>query len=143
MSNIKTEKATSPKPKVATPSNARKQIPVESTGSSLNPNLRIVLSDNYYDSGCHASLPKQVRVAMRMVWNDFNGSCTIGELDKAWDSSEYVDTNGGKYTQGIISKAGQKSFFVHYFSGGSVTNNVTDRKDAFTKEQYSEHIVIK
>ena len=90
MSNIKTEKATSPKPKVATSSNARKQIPVESTGSSL-----------------------------------------------------YVDTNGGKYTQGIISKAGQKSFFVHYFSGGSVTNNVTDRKDAFTKEQYSEHIVIK
>tara|TARA_R100001132_G_C3217735_1_gene57715 strand:- start:53 stop:484 length:432 start_codon:yes stop_codon:yes gene_type:complete len=141
MNTIKNEKATSPK--VATPSKARKPIPVETAGGGgLNPNLKLILSEAYYDSGCHASLPKQVRLAMAMVWNDFGGQCTIGELDKAWDSSEYIDTNGGKYTQGIITKAGQKSFMTHYFSGGVVTRNVTDRKDAFTKEQYQEHIVI-
>ena len=121
----------------------RKPIAEESVGGSINPNLRIILGDNYVESGCHASLPKQVRIALRMVWNDFNGSCTLGELDKAWDSSEYCDVNGGKYSQGIIGKAGQRSFFTHYFTNnGSATKNLVERKDAMTVEQYKEHICI-
>jgi len=126
-----------------TATKTRKPIPVETVGGSINPNLRIILGDNYVDSGCHASLPKQLRIALSMVWNDFNGSCTLAELDKAWDSSEHCDVNGGKYTQGIITKAGQKSFFTHYISNnGSATKNLVERKDAMTIEQYKEHICI-
>ena len=121
----------------------RKPIAEETVGGSINPNLRIILGDNYVDSGCHASLPKQVRIALAMVWNDFDGSCTLGELDKAWDSSEHCDVNGGKYVQGIITKAGQKSFFTHYFTNnGSATKNLVTRKNAMTVEQYKEHICI-
>ena len=66
-----------------------------------------------------------------------------GELDKAWDNSSYSSiTNGGKYTQGIITKAGQKSFFTHYFSGSVPTSNLLDRKDSMTSEQYQAHILI-
>ena len=141
MNTSKNEKATTPT--VAKASKARKPIPVETaSGGNINPNLKIILSEDYYDSGCHASLPKQVRLAMRIVWNDFNGQCTVGELDKAWDNSEYIDTNGGRYTQGIITKAGQKSFFTHYFSGGAPTSNLLDRKDSLTSEQYQAHILI-
>ena len=141
MDTLKKEKATTPT--VAKASKARKPIPVVSTGGGkINPNLKIILSVDYYDSGCHASCPPQVQQAMRIVWNDFDGQCTIGELDKAWDNSEFIDTNGGKYTQGIIAKTGQPSFFVHYFSGSVPTSNLLDRKDAFTSEQYQEHILI-
>jgi|TARA_R100000426_G_C4768140_1_gene89844 hypothetical protein len=121
----------------------RKPIAEESVSGALNPNLRIVLGDNFVDSGCYDSLPKQVRIALRMVWNEFDGSCTVGELDKAWDSSEYSDVNGGKYVQGIIAKAGQKSFFTHYFTAtGTATKNLVTRKNAMTEEQYKEHICI-
>jgi len=138
MNTSKNEKATT-----QTVAKARKPIPVETAGGgNINPKLKLILSEDYYDSGCHASLPKQVRLAMRIVWNDFNGQCTIGELDKAWDNSEFIDTNGGPYTQGIITKAGQKSFFKHYFSGGVPTKNLLDRKDSMTSEQYQEHILI-
>ena len=141
MDTLKKEKATTPT--VAKASKARKPIPVVSTGGGkINPNLKIILSVDYYDSGCHASLPPQVQQAMRIVWNDFEGQCTIGELDKAWDNSEFIDTNGGKYTQGIIAKTGQPSFFVHYFSGSVPTKNLLDRKDSMTSEQYQEHILI-
>jgi len=141
MDTLKKEKATTPT--VAKASKARKPIPVETAGGGkINPNLKLILSEDYYNSGCHASLPKQVRIAMRMVWNDFNGQCTMGELDKAWDNSEFIDTNGGRYKQGIIDKAGQKSFFKHYFSGGVPTKNLLEREGAFTSEQYQDHILI-
>jgi len=141
MNTSKNEKATTPT--VAKASKARKPIPVETAGGgNINPNLKLILSEDYVSSGCHASLPKQVRLALSIVWNDFNGQCTIGELDKAWDNSEFIDTNGGRYTQGIITKAGQKSFFTHYFSGGVPTSNLLDRKDSLTSEQYQAHILI-
>ena len=141
MDTLKKEKATTPT--VAKASKARKPIPVETAGGgNINPNLKLILSEDYVSSGCHASLPKQVRLAMSIVWNDFNGQCTIGELDKAWDNSSYSDNNGGRYTQGIITKAGQKSFFKHYFSGGVPTSNLLDRKDSMTSEQYQAHILI-
>ena len=141
MDTLKKEKATTPT--VAKASKARKPIPVVSTGGGkLNPNLKIILSVDYYDSGCHASLPPQVQQAMRIVWNDFDGQCTIGELDKAWNNSEFIDTNGGIYTQGIIPKVGQKSFFKHYFRGSVPTKNILERKESMTSEQYQEHILI-
>ena len=120
---------------------ARATIPAETSGGSLNANLTIILSDSYIDSGCHASLPKQVRIALAMVWNDFNGQCTLRQLDDAWFSSRHSDMNGGVYTQGVITREGYKSFFSHYFSP-MPTKNLLNRKQALTAEQYQEHILI-
>jgi hypothetical protein len=119
----------------------RATIPAETSGGSLNANLTITLSDSYIDSGCHVSLPKQVRIALAMVWNEFEGQCTLRQLDDAWFSSSHSDMNGGKYTQGIINREGYKSFFSHYFSP-KPTKNLTMRKNALTSEQYQEHILI-
>ena len=120
---------------------ARATIPAETSGGSLNANLTITLSDSYIDSGCHASLPKQVRIALAMVWNEFDGQCTLKQLDDAWFSSSHSDMNGGAYTQGIITREGYKSFFSHYFSP-SPTKNLLNRKLALTAEQYKEFICI-
>jgi hypothetical protein len=119
----------------------RATIPAETSGGSLNANLTITLSDSYIDSGCHASLPKQVRIALAMVWNEFDGQCTLRQLDDAWFSSSHSDMNGGVYTQGIINREGYKSFFSHYFSP-TPTKNLTTRKNALTSDQYQEHILI-
>ena len=119
----------------------RATIPAETSGGSLNANLTITLSDSYIDSGCHASLPKQVRIALAMVWNEFEGQCTLRQLDDAWFSSSHSDMNGGVYTQGIINREGYKSFFSHYFSH-TPTKNLTTRKNALTSDQYQEHILI-
>ena len=121
----------------------RKPLPAETgRGGSLNPNGTITLADNY-DTQCHLTLPPQVRLAMSIVWNDFDGQCTIGELDKAW-TEKYMDEggNGGAYTQGVIARLGSKSFFTHYFSGSNVTVNLTSRKGALTNEQYKKYIAI-
>ena len=119
----------------------RATIPAETSGGSLNANLTITLSDSYIDSGCHASLPKQLRIALAMVWNEFDGQCTLRELDDAWFSSSHSDMNGGVYTQGVINREGYKSFFSHYLSP-KPTKNLLTRKSALTAEQYEEHILI-
>ena len=111
-------------------------------GGSLKPNGYIALSDDYFSSGCHDSLPIQVQHAMRMVWNDFDAKANIGKLSDAWNNSKLIDANGGQYTQGIIGKIGQKSFLTHYFSGGIATKNLTSRKGSFTAEQYQQYITF-
>ena len=59
MDTLKKEKATTPT--VAKASKARKPIPVETAGGgNINPNLKLILIRGLLDSGCHASLPKQV-----------------------------------------------------------------------------------
>ena len=121
----------------------RTPIPAETGGGgSLNPSLTITLADNY-DTQCHGTLPKQVRLAMSIVWNDFNGQCTVADLDKAW-TEKHMDEggNGGTYTQGVIARLGAKSFFTHYFSGSNATVNLTSRKGALTNEQYKKYIAI-
>tara|TARA_R110000868_G_C10551778_1_gene735987 strand:- start:49 stop:516 length:468 start_codon:yes stop_codon:yes gene_type:complete len=121
----------------------RTPIPAETGGGgSLNPSLTITLADNY-DTQCHGTLPKQVRLAMSIVWNDFNGQCTVADLDKAW-TEKYMDEGGnnGAYTQGVIARLGSKSFFTHYFSGSNATVNLTSRKGALTNEQYKKYIAI-
>jgi len=120
----------------------RKPLPAETGSSSLNANLTITLATNY-DTQCHLTLPKQVRLAMKIVWDDFNGQCTIAELDKAW-TEKYMDEGGsnGEYTQGVIPKLGKRSFFTHYFSGSECTAHLTSRKGALTNEQYKKYIAI-
>ena len=120
----------------------RKPLPAETGSSSLNANLTITLATDY-DTQCHLTLPKQVRLAMKIVWDDFNGQCTIAELDKAW-TEKYMDEGGnnGEYTQGVIPKLGKRSFFTHYFSGSECTAHLTSRKGALTNEQYKKYIAI-
>tara|TARA_R100001377_G_C3135895_1_gene90957 strand:- start:96 stop:530 length:435 start_codon:yes stop_codon:yes gene_type:complete len=120
----------------------RKPLPAETGSGSLNGNLTITLAEDY-DTGCHLTLPKQVRLAMKIVWDDFNGQCTIAELDKAW-TEKYMDEGGnnGAYTQGVIPRLGTRSFFTHYFSGSDFTVNLTSRKNALTNEQYKKYIAI-
>ena len=142
MNTSKNEKATTPTvAKASTKARTPINEPV-SGGGKVNPNAKIVLSDDYVSSGCHASLPKEVRCGFSLIWDEFGGQCTMGEFDKAWDKSQYSDNTGGKYTQGIIAKPGQKSWFKHYFSGGVPTTKVLERKDSMTSEQYQEHILI-
>ena len=88
----------------------RRPLPSETSGTSVNPNAMIVLADDY-DTKCHGTLPKQVRLAMSIVWTDFDGQCTLSQLDKAW-TEKHMDEggNGGTYTQGVIGRLGSKSF---------------------------------
>ena len=120
----------------------RRSLPSETRGGSINPNALIVLADDY-DIKCHGTLPKQVRLAMAIVWAEFDGQCTISQLDKAW-TEKHMDEggNGGTYTQGVIARLGSKSFFTHYFSGSNVTDKVLTRKGALTSEQYKQYIAI-
>tara|TARA_R110002050_G_scaffold127167_2_gene248053 strand:+ start:863 stop:1294 length:432 start_codon:yes stop_codon:yes gene_type:complete len=120
----------------------RRPLPSETSGTSVNPNAMIVLADDY-DTKCHGTLPKQVRLAMSIVWTDFDGQCTLSQLDKAW-TEKHMDEggNGGTYTQGVIGRLGSKSFFTHYFSGSDATVKLTSRKGALTNEQYKQYIAI-
>ena len=120
----------------------RRALPSEASGTSVNPNAMIVLADDY-DIKCHGTLPKQVRLAMSIVWTDFDGQCTLAQLDKAW-TEKHMDEggNGGTYTQGVIGRLGAKSFFTHYFSGSDATIKLTSRKGGLTNEQYKQYIAI-
>ena len=89
-------------------------------------------------------MPPQLSKALAIVVNDFEGNCTLGELDEAWQKSNYLDVNGGNYTQGIKARTGQGSFWSHYISGTSFTDNLTKRKQcvAFGIDNISKYFKL-
>tara|TARA_B100000242_G_scaffold45753_1_gene27195 strand:+ start:64 stop:519 length:456 start_codon:yes stop_codon:yes gene_type:complete len=97
-------------------------------GSNINLNTRVWVSEDSESSGLLAALPPQLAKALEIVVNDFEGNCTLGQLDEAWQKSNNLDVNGGPYTQGIKARPGQNSFWTHYISGTSFKNNLTKRK---------------
>tara|TARA_R100000781_G_C4027114_1_gene109292 strand:+ start:82 stop:534 length:453 start_codon:yes stop_codon:yes gene_type:complete len=123
---------------------AKDKLPAEVGNASVNANMTITLSDDYLESGVHQTLPDQLKCMCRLLMEEFDGQATLGELDKAWWSSKYIDSNGGIYTQGVLAngKAGKPSFLKHYFSGSDAKPNLTSRKGALTNEQYKKYIAI-
>ncbi len=131
--------------KSATKRNLPKGTTTKSKGGNINRKAYIYLEDNFLDIA--DTFPSQLRLALvDIVWNQFSGECTIEELDNAWNESEYLDINGGKYTQGIVGKTGQGSFWVHYVTGDSkqlFTEKQTARKGSLTNEDYAKYMSIK
>tara|TARA_R110000803_G_scaffold27600_1_gene64426 strand:+ start:1100 stop:1540 length:441 start_codon:yes stop_codon:yes gene_type:complete len=145
MTNINNKVSSPSKAVGSTTNKATGKIPMPSGGSgSLNLNSKVWVSDEFYSSGCSASLPKQLATVLTLVVNEFGGSCTLKQLDELWQASEYLDVNGGKYTQGIQTRLGQKSFWTHYVSGTSFTNKITERKASvqFGIDNYAKYIKI-
>ena len=97
-------------------------------GSNINLNTRVWVSEDSESSGLLSALPPQLAKALEIVVNDFEGNCTLGQLDEAWQKSNNLDINGGPYTQGIKARTGQNSFWTHYISGTSFKDNLTKRK---------------
>ncbi len=145
MSNTN-DKVNSPSKTVGSTTNkAKVKMPMPSSGgSSLNLNTKVWVSDDFASSGCQSSLPKQVSIALTLAFNELGNSFTLKQLDDLWQSSEYLDVNGGKYTQGIQTRVGQKSFWSHYFSGTEFTNKITERKASvnFGLENYSKYLKL-
>ena len=113
-------------------------------GGNLNLNTRIWVSEDCESSGLLAAMPPQLAKALAIVVNDFEGNCTLGQLDEAWQKSNYLDVNGGNYTQGIKARSGQGSFWAHYISGTSFTDNLTKRKQciAFGIDNISKYFKL-
>jgi hypothetical protein len=131
--------------KSATKRNLPKGTTTKAKGGNINRKAYIYLEDNFLDIA--DTFPSQLRLALvDIVWNEFSGECTIEELDNAWNESEHLDINGGKYTQGIVGKTGQGSFWVHYVTGDSkqlFTEKQTARKGSLTNDEYAKYMSIK
>ena len=121
---------------------AKDKLPADDVSGSVNANMTITLSDDYLDSDVHQTLPKQLKCMFRLLLDEFDGQATLGDFNKAWWASKYVDENGGKYTQGVIASLGRPSAFTAYFSGSDCTVRLTSRKHALTNEQYKKYICI-
>lgn len=113
-------------------------------GSSINLNTRVWVSEDCESSGLLAALPPQLAKALAIVVNDFEGNCTLGQLDEAWQKSDNLDVNGGNYTQGIKARTGQNSFWTHYISGTSFKDNLAKRKQvvAFGIDNISKYFKL-
>ena len=113
-------------------------------GGSINLNTRIWVSEDCESSGLLSALPPQLAKALAIVVNEFEGNCTLGQLDEAWQKSDYLDVNGGAYTQGIKARTGQGSFWTHYISGTSFTSNLDKRKQiiAFGLDNVSKYFKL-
>ena len=113
-------------------------------GSSVNLNTRVWVSEDCESSGLLNALPAQLSKALEIVVNDFEGNCTLGQLDEAWQKSNNLDVNGGPYTQGIKARTGQNSFWTHYISGTSFKDNLIKRKQviAFGIDNISKYFKI-
>lgn len=122
---------------------ATKKLAEESSGGgNINLNTRLWLSD---DSDAFLStLPKQLRSCLKLIVNEFEGNCTLGQLDEAWQKSKYLDVNGGPYTQGIKARTGQGSFWTHYISGTEFKSTITTNKKviAFGLDNISKYFKI-
>jgi len=122
---------------------ATKKLAEESSGGgNINLNTRLWLSD---DSDAFLStLPKQLRSCLKLIVNEFEGNCTLGQLDEAWQKSKYLDVNGGPYTQGIKARTGQGSFWTHYVSGTEFKSTITTNKKviAFGLDNISKYFKI-
>ena len=71
---------------------ATKKLAEESSGGgNLNLNTRLWLSDD--SDAFLATLPKQLRSCLKLIVNEFEGNCTLGELDEAWQKSKYLDVS--------------------------------------------------
>ena len=122
---------------------ATKKLAEESSGGgNINLNTRLWLSD---DSDAFLStLPKQLRSCLKLIVNEFEGNCTLGQLDEAWQKSKYLDVNGGPYTQGVKARTGQGSFWTHYISGTEFKSTITTNKKviAFGLDNISKYFKI-
>ena len=145
MSNINNKVISPSKTVGSTTNKAKVKMPMPSSGGgSLNLNTKVWVSDEFETSGCQASLPKQVSIALTLAVNELGNSFTLKQLDDLWQASEFLDVNGGKYTQGIQTRTGQKSFWSHYFSGTEFTNKITERKASinFGLDNYSKYLKL-
>tara|TARA_B100000424_G_C22769596_1_gene414483 strand:- start:269 stop:706 length:438 start_codon:yes stop_codon:yes gene_type:complete len=144
MKNINDKVSTPSKGAGATVTKAKAKMPMPSKGGNLNLNTIVWVSDDFASSGCQSSLPAQVSIALTLAYNQLGNSFTLKQLDELWQSSEYLDVNGGKYTQGIEPRVGQKSFWTHYFSGNQFTNKITERKASieFGLDNYSKYLKL-
>ena len=122
---------------------ATKKLADESSGGgNLNLNTRLWLSDD--SDAFLATLPKQLRSCLKLIVNEFEGNCTLGELDEAWQKSKYLDVNGGPYTQGIKARTWQGSFWTYYVSGTKFKSVITTNRKvvAFGLDNISKYFKI-